>query len=616
MALRLEDYALIGDQRSAALVGRDGSIDWLCLPRFDSPSCLSALLGSPADGRWLLSTGSGSTPVARRYRPGSMVLETEIACSAGTVRITDAMAVHPSDHQNHATGDGKPTLVRIVEALHGSIEMHSLLNPRFEYGTRPPLWREEAGRCWAVAGPAGLSVHGDVAHSVTADGLEAHFTVTPGQPVALSLTWTGLTAPGERADPHALLRDTDSYWRRWSARCRYRGPYREAVVRSLLTLKALTYAPSGGIVAAPTTSLPEQLGGSRNWDYRYCWLRDATFTLLALFDAGYVAEARAWREWLLRAVAGDPAQLQILYGLAGERDTPERDIALPGYAHSRPVRIGNAASGQVQLDVYGEVMDSLHQAREHRLAVREDAWAVQRSLLDVLESHWQDTDRGIWEVRGAPQHFVHSKVMAWTAVDRAIAAVERHGLDGPLTQWKRLRHEIHAQVCDKGFDTRRKTFTQSYGSNALDAAVLLIPAVGFLPARHPMVTSTVKAVEADLLDHGLLRRYDPNTVDDGVGDGAGRVARTEGAFLPCTFWLADAHALAGRYGRATQLYEQLLDLRNDVGLLSEEYDTRDHRLVGNFPQALSHVPIVNTATLLARRSSRGHRAANRSRSRS
>ncbi|MCW2622184.1 MAG: glycoside hydrolase 15-related protein, partial [Frankiales bacterium] len=416
--------------------------------------------------------------------------------------------------------------------------------------------------------------------------------------------------PGPLGEARATIEATDAWWRAWAAAGSYQGPYREAVTRSLLTLKALTYAPSGGIVAAVTTSLPEQIGGPRNWDYRYCWIRDATFTLLALLEAGYVAEARDWREWLVRAVAGAPDQLQIMYGLGGERQVPESSLSLPGYAGSRPVRIGNAAAEQFQLDVYGELMDTLHQARTHELTADDDAWQAQSALMDVLESRWQQPDSGIWEMRGDPQQYVHSKVMAWVAADRAVAAVQRCALSGPEDRWKRLRDRIHAQVCELGFDRRRRTFTQSYGSKTLDAAVLLMPAVGFLPPRDPRILGTIDAVEADLLRDGFVRRYDTEaaTSSDPLPPG-------EGAFLPCTFWLADAHALAGRTGRARHLFEQLLTVRNDVGLLTEEWDTGRGRAVGNLPQALTHVAVVNTAFLLAGGGASRRRSAARFRSR-
>jgi GH15 family glucan-1,4-alpha-glucosidase len=601
MTLRLEDYALIGDRHTAALVATDGSIDWLCLPRFDAPACFSALLGGPRDGQWTLAPAGSSAPAGRRYRTDSLVLDTEIATSTGTIRISDAMAER---------APGEPgQLIRLVRAVHGSVQVRSRINPQFDYGTRPPLWRRDGERrLWGVAGPQSVTVDGDIPHEIIDGAPEATFTVACGDEVALRLGWHGLHRPGVLPEPRRVVQETEDRWRAWSKQCTYTGPYREAVVRSLLTLKALSYCPSGAMVAAPTTSLPERLGGARNWDYRFCWLRDATFTLLALFDAGYVEEARAWREWLLRAVGGDPAHVRIMYSIGGERDVPERTLALSGYANSTPVRAGNDASKQLQLDVYGEVMDTLHQAREHELAVEEDAWAIQRALMDALESHWQQADRGIWEVRGDPEQFVHSKVMAWTAVDRGIAAVERRRLPGPLQEWKQLRHRIHTEVCEQGFDADRGTFTRAYGSDALDAALLLLPAVGFLPPRDPRITGTITAIEKDLLRDGLLLRYDPDAADDGVGG-------SEGAFLACTFWLADAHALAGRQAHARVLYEHVLDLANDVGLLSEEYDLDQQRLIGNFPQALSHVPVVNTACLLARGNRQGHRSAARSRSR-
>ena len=602
MALRLEDYALIGDRHSAALVGVDGSIDWLCLPRFDAPACFAALLGTPEHGQWALTPTDQVRPAGRRYRPDSLVLETDLTTGTGTVRITDCMPARSDTAQ----------VIRIVEALDGRVQVHSRVVLAFDYGSRPPLWRRQHGRLHAVAGPDGVSLDGDVRHEIRDGVAQATFHVEPGRNVALRMSWHGLAnadKPGR--DPHVLVEQTDRWWRTWAAHCSYQGDYREAVIRSLLTLKALTYAPSGGMVAAATTSLPEQLGGARNWDYRYCWVRDATFTLLALLESGYVKEAQAWREWLLRALAGDPARLQIMYGVAGESRLPETELDLPGYADSRPVRVGNAASEQFQLDAYGDLMDSLHQGREHDLTPDEDAWHAQTALMDVLESRWTEPDHGIWEVRGAPRHFVYSKVMAWTAADRAIAAVERSGLAGPLDRWKQLRTDIHTQVCSDGFDTSRHTFTQSYGSTALDAAVLLMPAVGFLPARDPRIAGTVKAVEKHLLQDGFVQRYN--------AQGSGRVddlPAGEGAFLPCTFWLADAHAMAGRKGRARQLYEKLLDLRNDVGLLTEEYDTTQQRLVGNLPQALTHVAVVNTAFGLQGGGASRRRSASRSRSRS
>jgi GH15 family glucan-1,4-alpha-glucosidase len=509
--------------------------------------------------------------------------------------------------------EGTASIVRTVTALEGSVEMISTVSLCFDYGQRRPLWRNSpAGNGpLAVAGPDAVTVDGDVPHAHADGQASATFTAREGAPVSFRMSWHGLhAAPSPTFDAAALVSQTEQWWQDWSARCTYNGPYRAAVARSLLTLKALTYVPSGGMVAALTTSLPEQLGGRRNWDYRYCWIRDATFTLLALLEAGYRSEAAAWREWLLRALAGDPEHLQIMYGLAGERHLPETVIDLPGYARSHPVRLGNAASEQFQLDVYGELMDSLHHGREHALPREEDAWEAQTALMDVLESRWQEPDKGIWEMRGRPQHFVHSKVMAWVAADRAVAAIERHQLPGPIDRWQQLRHDIHTEVCERGFNRGKDSFVQAYGSTSLDAAVLLMPAVGFLPARDPRIKGTICAIERELLQEGLLQRYDTRaaTRTDSLPPG-------EGAFLPCTFWLADAHALAGRTGRARQLYEHLLSYSNDVGLFSEEYDVVRGRQVGNFPQALTHVPVVNTAHLLAGGGASRHRARARSRSR-
>jgi GH15 family glucan-1,4-alpha-glucosidase len=583
VALRIEDYGLIGDGRTAALVGRDGGIDWLCLPRFDAPACFSALLGGR--GAWTLGP-PGGVPLNRRYRPDSLVLETDLACGAGSIRITDGMT--------------QGSLVRLITGLEGRVEVRSNLDLAFDYGARLPLWRKQEGVLRGVAGPHAVVVDGDVPHTPSEDGLMAEITVSEGETLAARMSW----ATDRSEDPRADVEACDAHWRRWASAYNLDGPYRDLVVRSLLTLKALTYEPSGGIVAAATTSLPEQLGGPRNWDYRYCWLRDATFTLLALLEAGYRDEAAAWREWLLRALAGTPQHLQIMYGIDGERRLPEAVLDLPGYGGSQPVRVGNAASEQFQMDVYGELMDALHVAREH-LVAEEDAWHAQVALLEVLESRWQDPDRGIWEMRGPARHFVHSKVMAWVAVDRAIAAVERARLDGPADHWKQLRHAIAEEVCDRGYDGRKRSFVQSYASTALDAATLLIPAVGFLRARDPRVLGTIAAVERELLHDGLVLRYD---ADDGLPGG-------EGAFLPCTFWLADAHALAGRNNRARQIFEHVTSLGNDLGLFTEEYDAARGRAVGNVPQALTHVSVVNTAHLLTAGGGARRRAAARSRSR-
>jgi GH15 family glucan-1,4-alpha-glucosidase len=575
VSLRLEDYAVVGDRRSAAVIGRDGSVDWLCLPRFDSGSCFSALLGG--DARWSVAPAGRAVPVGRRYRPGSMVLETDLACEAGTMRITDCMPL--------AEG---PQLVREVSAVEGAVEVCSDLRLSFANGTRPPLWRRSPHGWEAVAGPASVVLDGDVDFDLVDGAAVARFRVRPGRPVRLRLAWQGWGA-APRSDRKAVERTTE-LWQSWIAASTYRGDHRQAVERSLLVLQALSHRDTGGIVAAVTTSLPEELGGSRNWDYRYCWLRDATFTLLALLESGFRDEALAWREWLLRAAAGDPERLQIMYGIGGEAELHEREIDLPGYAGSRPVRVGNAASEQRQLDVYGEVLDALHQSRAQQLAADEDVWQLQQELLEVLESRWEEPDSGIWEMRGEPKHFVHSKVMAWVAADRAVQAVQRSGLPGPVDRWSALRDQIHEEVCQRGFDHRRGTFVQSYGSRALDAAVLLIPAVGFLSPRHPWVLSTLEVVQRELSQDGLLRRYD--LADDALPG-------VEGCFLPCSFWLADALALAGRRRQARDVYERLLGLRNDVGLLSEEYDVAAGRALGNLPQALTMVPVVNTAHLLA-----------------
>ncbi len=594
MPLRIEDYALIGDRRTAALVGVDGTIDWLCAPRFDSPAMFAALLGTSEHGSWVLGPAGTSRPAGRRYRRDSLVLETDLDCDEGTIRITDCMP----------TADDRTGLVqvlRLVESLSGRVHIRSRVRPRFEYGSVTPWFRQVQGSLRAVAGPDTVVLDGDVEHEQQQDDAVAEFVVEPGSKVGLRLAYfpVGQQAP-PAADLTRVIGTTDRWWRRWAGQCSYDGPYREAVVRSMITLKALSYAPSGGIVAAATTSLPEQLGGPRNWDYRFCWIRDATFTLLALLDGGYEAEAVAWREWLLRALAGDPEQMQTMYTVDGGRRLTERTLDhLPGYADSRPVRIGNAASEQFQLDVYGELMDALHQARLHGIAPDDDAWRVQLALMDFVEGAWQQPDNGIWEMRGPRRHFVHSKVMAWAAVDRAVKGIEQFGLSGPLERWKGLRQQIHDEVCEQGYDPHVHTFTQYYGSPSLDAALLVMATIGFLPADDPRILGTVRAIEEHLLQDGFVQRYTMNAQTEAVDN----LPPGEGAFLPCTFWLADNYALQGRQDEATAIYERLLALRNDVGLLSEEYDVTARRLVGNIPQAFSHVPLVNTAFTLA--SSRG-----------
>jgi GH15 family glucan-1,4-alpha-glucosidase len=583
---RIEDYALIGDCQTAALVGRDGSIDWLCWPRFDSDACFAALLGTPEHGRWQIAPLAEPVTATRHYRSGTLILETDFETVDGAVTIIDFMPIR------HTASD----LVRLVVGRRGTVEMRMELILRFNYGISIP-WasRLEDGALQYIAGPDMV-----VLHAVTPIKGEDHrtvasFAVKAGETLPFVLTHCAshLSVP-DAIDPIESLDLTDAYWREWSRQCALTGEWSEAVLRSLITLKALTYEPTGGIIAAATTSLPEALGGVRNWDYRFCWLRDATFTLLALMNANYFKEAEAWRAWLQRAVAGSPSQIQIMYGLAGERRLDEWTVDwLPGYEASKPVRIGNAAAAQLQLDVYGEVMDALHQARKGGLTVDKVAWALQRSLVGHLESVWTQPDEGIWEVRGERRHFTYSKVMAWVAVDRAIKAIEKSGLQGPLTQWKELRRRIHDDVCRNGFDSRLNSFVQSYGTTELDASLLLIPLTGFLPPDDARVQGTLAAIERDLTVDGLVLRYRTERVDDGLPAGEGR-------FLACSFWLADNYILQARYAEARDLFTRLLALRNDVGLLSEQYDLTARRMTGNFPQAFSHVGLVNTALNLTR----------------
>jgi len=588
MSLPLEDYALIGDCETAALVSRAGSIDWLCWPRFDSPACFAALLGTSEHGRWLLSSAEPKPHLSRAYRPRTLILETRIEGDGGQATVIDFM---PPRGRNS-------DIVRIVRGEKGRVRMRSELILRFDYGwTIPWVTRLEDGTLRAIAGPDMVTLH--TSAPIHGEGLKtvAEFDIEAGKTVAFVLTHEASHLPvRDGIDPEASLEHTQEFWQEWASKHQSQGEWSDAVIRSLITLKALTYAPTGGLVAAPTTSLPEQLGGQRNWDYRFCWLRDATLTLLALMNAGYYDEACAWRDWLLRAAAGAPGQIQVMYGLAGERRLIEYEVpSLPGYESSRPVRVGNAAHAQVQLDVYGEVMDALHQARRGRLESREEDWAFQRLLLDHLQSIWAEPDEGLWEVRGGRRHFTHSKVMAWVAFDRGIKAIETCGLEGPLDEWRTTRAAIHEDVCARGFDTRLNSFVQSYGATELDASLLMIPTVGFLPADDPRVLGTIDAIERRLMVNGLLRRYDPATSDDGV-------AGEEGVFLACSLWLADAYFLTGRTDEARRLFEHVLSLANDVGLLSEEYDTHSGRLVGNFPQAFSHIALVNTAHNLARAS--------------
>jgi GH15 family glucan-1,4-alpha-glucosidase len=585
---RLEDYALIGDCETAALVSRRGSIDWLCWPRFDSGACFAALLGTSGHGRWLIEAVDEHARVRRQYRENTLILETSIETNDGEVTVIDFM---PPRGRNS-------DLVRLVRGDRGCVRMRTELVLRFDYGrTIPWVTRLSDGTFRAIAGPDMVTLHTSVplrGEDLTTVG---DMNVPAGTTVPFVLTHgRSHVPPPEAIDPIASLEHTETFWKNWATANRSQGEWANAVTRSLITLKALTYAPTGGIVAAPTMSLPEDLGGTRNWDYRFCWLRDATLTLLALMNAGYFNEARAWRDWLLRAAAGAPSQLQIMYGLAGERRLTECELPwLPGYEHSRPVRIGNAAHGQLQLDVFGEVMDALHQARRGGLDSRHDDWAFQRAMLAHLMSVWKEPDEGLWEVRGGARQFTFSKVMAWVAFDRGIRAIETFGLDGPIDCWRAERAAIHEDVCTHGFNRQLGSFVQSYGSNELDASLLLLPSVGFLPPSDARVRGTIEAVARRLFVDGLLLRYDTSTSYDGVPG-------SEGAFLACSFWLADAYVLMNRLDDARQLFERLLGLCNDVGLLAEEYDTRAKRLVGNFPQAFSHVALVNTAHNLARAS--------------
>jgi GH15 family glucan-1,4-alpha-glucosidase len=577
--VRIEDYALIGDTQTAALVSRDGSIDWLCLPRFDSGACFAALLGSADNGRWRLAPAGEVIDVARRYRPSTLVLETTFTTATGQVRVVDCMPIR---------GEA-PDVVRVVEGVSGRVAMEMELVLRFDYGATVPWVRRIDGALRAIAGPDAVELRTPVEVRGEQLASVARFEVAAGERVPFVLTWHPSHQPPPGAvDAADAVEDTTEWWAEWSRGCRSND---DLVIRSLITLKALTYAPTGGLVAAATTSLPEDIGGVRNWDYRYCWLRDATFSLYALMLGGYDEDAIAWRDWLLRAAAGAPDQLQIMYGASGERRLPELTLDwLPGYEASAPVRIGNAASNQFQLDVYGEVMDCLHQARRAGASTDPDAWALQVALMESLEGRWREPDEGIWEVRGPRRHFTHSKVMAWVAADRAVKAVEQFGADGRVDRWRMLRDEIHDEVCRHGFDPDRNTFTQSYGSPELDASLLLIPLVGFLPASDERVLGTVAAIQRDLCDDGFVRRYGGDSLGDVDGLPGG-----EGAFLPCSFWLADNLILQGREAEGRALYDRLVGLANDVGLLSEEYDVGRRRLVGNFPQAFTHVALVNTA---------------------
>jgi GH15 family glucan-1,4-alpha-glucosidase len=583
---RIEDYALIGDLQTAALVSREGSIDWLCFPRFDSGACFAALLGDDENGRWVIEPNAAPTGVRRRYRGDSLILETDWETTTGTVRVHDFMPPRGV----------APDVVRIVEGLEGEVEMRTELVIRFDYGSIVPWVRRMDGDARvAVGGPDALCLRTPA--SLRGEDMRTlgEFAVAAGDRVPFTLTWFPSHADWPKEiDPEHALRDTEEYWRTWADRCSFEGAWHDEVHRSLLVLKALTFAPTGGIVAAPTTSLPEYVGGVRNWDYRYCWLRDATLTLLAFLHAGYVDEAKDWRQWLLRAAAGSPGDLQVMYGVAGERRLTEFEVPwLTGYEASAPVRLGNEASEQLQLDIYGEVLDALYQARGHGLPAEKSAWALQRKLLAWLEEHWREPDEGIWEVRGPRQHFTYSKVMCWVAFDRAVRTVEEQGLEGPVDRWRHLRDQIHADVLRNAYDPELASFVQAYGSKELDAAVLRIPLVGFLPASDVRVQSTIDAVQRTLMRDGLVLRY--LTHEQGV-DG---LPPGEGVFLPCSFWLVDCLELLGRHDEAHSLFRRLLGLCNDLGLIAEEYDPHARRLLGNFPQAFTHLALVNSAYNLA-----------------
>ncbi len=581
MAQRIEDYALIGDTHTAALVGKDGSIDWLCVPRFDSESVFAALLGTLDHGRWLLAPAGGVRRIERSYRGDTLVLETTFHTDDGVVRVVDCMPI-----RKHTVD-----VVRVVEGVSGRVPIHMDLRVRFDYGTTLPWVRAHDSSTKLIAGPNSMVLRTPIETSGAGYSTVADFVVTAGDAVPFLLSWhPSHEELPHRGDTHNLLHDTTSWWRKWSEQCTYAGEHRDQVVRSLLALKAMTYAPTGGIVAAPTTSLPEWIGSVRNWDYRYCWLRDSVLALSALAAGGFRQEAIEWRDWLLRAAAGDPSQLQIMYGPGGERRLSEYELDwLPGYEGSTPVRVGNAASEQFQLDVYGEVLASLSLMRE---AVGESSeggsWDFEVALLEYLEGAWHHPDDGIWEVRGGRQHFTHSKVMAWVGFDRAISTAEKLGLPGPIDRWRQARDDIHAQVLDEGYDRDKGAFTQAYGSKAMDASLLTLPMFGFLPATDERMRGTVAAIERELLHDGFVLRYDSSETADGLPPG-------EGVFLPCSFWLADNYVMQGRLEEARILFERLAGLANDVGLFAEEYDPVGERQLGNFPQAFTHMGFVQTA---------------------
>jgi GH15 family glucan-1,4-alpha-glucosidase len=583
---RIEDYALLGDLETAALVHRSGSIDWCCFPRFDSDACFAAMLGGPENGHWSLAPKADVVRHTRRYRHDTLILESEFETADGRVRAIDFMPPRGV----------APDIVRIVEGLDGQVQMRSELRIRFDYGRIVPWMRRMDGSRIAVAGPNALRFSTPVEVRGEDFATVAEFSVEPGQRIPFVLTWFQSHArPPDDVDAEQALEGTEEFWLDWASRCTHEGDYHEEIHQSLLVLKALTYAPTGGIVAAPTTSLPEQIGGVRNWDYRFCWLRDATLTLVAMLNAGYKEEAHAWREWLLRAVAGNPADVQIMYGLAGERRLDEQELDwLAGFDGSTPVRTGNAAHAQLQLDVYGELADASYATLKHGIEQSPHARSLMVTLLRWLETNWRQKDSGLWEVRGPPQSFTHSKLMCWVAFDRAVRIAEEFGMPGPVDRWRAIRDEIHAEVLAQGWSERREAFVQAYGSDKLDAAVILMPLTGFLPANDPRIVSTIDAIRRDLTTDGLVLRYETG---DGATDG---LPPGEGVFLACSFWLVSVLELQGRHDEARELFERLLDLRNDVGLLPEEYDPVAGRHLGNFPQAFSHLALVDAALTLSR----------------
>lgn len=585
MAHRIEDYAFVGNRMTGALVSRDGSIDWLCLPRFDSGACFASLLGGPGNGFWKISPAAGVTGVHRHYRAGTLVLETEITADGGKVVLIDCMSRR----------DGSADVLRLVRGIEGSVRCRSEVCVSFDYGSAKPwIARLDDGRYRAIAGPDQVVLAAGTETFENAGVLTSEFTIRQGEEMDFALTWhASYDPPPQSPNVSKEIERQTSEWREWSRQYKANGPYDEAVLRSIITLQALANPQSGGIVAAATTSLPEEIGGPRNWDYRYCWLRDATFTLFALMHAGFEDEAKAWRAWLLRAVAGAPDQMQIMYGVNGERRLTETELNwLSGYEGSKPVRIGNAASGQLQLDVYGEVLDLLYQAHRAGLKSSADAWNLEEALANHICKIWDQPDDGLWEVRGGRRQFTHSKVMTWVVLDRAIRSVEELGQDGPVREWRKVRDQIHRTVLEKGFNQKLGAFTQYFGSDTLDASLLLMPQMGFLPVSDPRVKGTVAAIEKHLVDDGLVRRYNPQTAVDGIQG-------SEGVFLACSFWLVDVYTMQGRHDEAKDLFEHLLTLRNDVGLLSEEYGTKAKRQLGNSPQAFSHVALVNSAMNLS-----------------